>query len=86
MRSKSNPNHIHSLKRSQTKPNTTLGFTSQCDLLVKPTPIPCFFLINYYWQSIIFYSPFFRAHEKTNLEQSNGMITFNSHYFENHHV
>ena len=41
----------------------------------KPTPIPCFF--SNYWQSIN--SPFFRANEKTNFNQSNGMITFDSH-------
>ena len=29
---------------TQTKANTTLGFTSQLDLLVKPVPISCLFL------------------------------------------
>ena len=30
---------------TQTKTNTTLDFTSQLDLLVEPTPIPCSFVI-----------------------------------------
>ena len=31
---------------TQTKINTTLGFTAQLNLLFKPTPIPCLFLVR----------------------------------------
>ena len=31
--------------RWQIKANTRLGFNSQLDLLVKPTPVPCLVLI-----------------------------------------
>ena len=57
----------------QTKTNTTLGFTSQFDLLVKPTPIPCLFVKG----RVVNLSPYFGANEKVNKneQQRNQVIT-----------
>ena len=61
----------------QSKINTTLCFTSQLDLLVKPIPIPCMFLIG----KVLSHHFFFSRNEETNLNQSesNRGITFYSH-------
>ena len=66
---------------TQTKANTTVGFTSQLDLLVKTVPISCLFLIGRVITHHVLdlkrkltkflngrrsnYSPLFRANEKT---------------------